>query len=606
MKITKIVFGVALALLISSCGATKKSNNSLTPDKKASVAGKSVISNAKKETDTKKTDIPKNEAVKNTQKEAVRVPARKRKLTPEEMHRWAHMDIYKDSIPGMSLDKAYAFLKERNRKGETVIVAVIDSGIDIEHEDLKNNVWTNEDEIPGNGIDDDKNGYVDDVHGWNFLGGAKGAANPEQLEITRIVKRMSKHFTPENIEKMKEEGKAEGRGDEKFKGNYARYKELKDKVDQERTTALKRKAYYEEIYNAMRALHEKLTKKFGKEDYTMEDLKTYTPENDKEQKGMDMFKRAFLSGATPEDMMSDIKEGVEYFADKANYMYNVDFNGRVAGDDPYDIKDTHYGNPYIMGSKDKEIHGTHVSGIILAERNNGIGMDGVATNAKLMCVRAVPDGDEYDKDVALAIRYAVDNGARVINMSFGKSYSPKRHWVYDAIKYAAERDVLLVHAAGNDSKNIDVEDNFPNDSRDKVHEFADNMITVGAMTPHYDENICAPFSNYGNANVDIFAPGKDIYATFPKNNYKAISGTSMASPEVAGVAALIRSYYPTLTASEVKHVIMDSGIYFDQKVKQPAERGTTSRKVYFKLLSKTGRILNAYEALKLADSMVKN
>ena len=231
-------------------------------------------------------------------------------------------------------------------------------------------------------------------------------------------------------------------------------------------------------------------------------------------------------------------------------------------------------------------------------------MNGVAHNVALMSVRAVPDGDEYDKDVALGIRYAVDNGAKVINMSFGKSYSPHRAWVFNAIKYAESKDVLLVHAAGNDSKDIDVAENFPNDSKDKIREFADNVITVGAMTRHFDEKIASSFSNYGKKNVDIFAPGSEIYSTFPKDNYKSIQGTSMASPEVAGVAALVRSYYPSLTASQVKHIIMDSGIEMNKEVKLPVARGTKAKMVNFNSLSISGKILNAYNALVMAEKMV--
>ena len=228
-------------------------------------------------------------------------------------------------------------------------------------------------------------------------------------------------------------------------------------------------------------------------------------------------------------------------------------------------------------------------------------MNGVANNVKIMAVRAVPDGDEYDKDVALAIRYAVDNGAKVINMSFGKSYSPNAEWVYDAIEYAASKDVLLVHAAGNDHKDIDKSDNFPNDSKDKIKEISDNMITVGSMTRNYNEDLISTFSNYGKLNVDIFAPGSEIYSTVPKNEYRILQGTSMAAPAVAGVASMVRAYYPELSASQVKHILMNSGTKVDMDVKLP---GGDGKLVPFADLSVSGRILNAYNALKMADSMV--
>jgi subtilisin family serine protease len=273
----------------------------------------------------------------------------------------------------------------------------------------------------------------------------------------------------------------------------------------------------------------------------------------------------------------------------------------MTDDEAYDINDVPYGNGFVSGGLGDESHGTHVAGISLAKRDNGKGSNGVTNNARLLTVRAVPNGDEYDKDVALAIRYAVDNGAKVINMSFGKSYSPNAEWVYDAIKYAASKDVLLVHAAGNDHKDIDKSDNFPTDAPDKVNEIADNVITVGAMTRNYNEDLVATFSNYGKLNVDIFAPGLDVYSSVPSNEYKRYPGTSMAAPAVSGVAAMVRSYYPELSASQVKHILMNSGIKVDKQVKLP---GSEDKLVPFSDLSVSGRVLNAYNALKMADAMV--
>ena len=274
---------------------------------------------------------------------------------------------------------------------------------------------------------------------------------------------------------------------------------------------------------------------------------------------------------------------------------------KVVGDNPNDITDTKYGNNNVMGpDKEKILHGTHVAGIVAQVRNNNIGGDGIANNVEILTVRAVPDGDEYDKDIALGIRYAVDNGAKVINGSFGKSFSPHKQWVYDAIKYAEKKDVLIVHAAGNDAKDIDSYDNFPNDSDDKKTEFADNMITIGALNFEYGDKVVARFSNIGKVNVDVFAPGVKIYATTPNDTFKYLQGTSMASPNVAGVAAIIRSYYPTLTASQVKHILMDSGVAISETV---VVGGNPKDSRSFTTLSKSGKIVNAYNALLMADKM---
>ena len=266
-----------------------------------------------------------------------------------------------------------------------------------------------------------------------------------------------------------------------------------------------------------------------------------------------------------------------------------------------------YGDNKTGHSEKGEAHGSHVAGIVAASRDNGKGMNGIANNVKIMAVRVVPDGDEYDKDVALGIRYAVDNGAKVINTSFGKGYSPKVQWVYDAIKYAAEKDVLIVNAAGNDSKDIDVHVTYPNDAPDMVNEISDNFLTIGAISSNYNEKLLASFTNYGKVNVDIFAPGVQIYSTTPENEYKYFGGTSMASPATGGIAALIRSYYPQLSASQVKKIIMNSGTKLDLEVIKP---GSASRenpdgdKVSFADLSVSGRIVNAANALKMADAMV--
>jgi cell wall-associated protease len=271
------------------------------------------------------------------------------------------------------------------------------------------------------------------------------------------------------------------------------------------------------------------------------------------------------------------------------------------GDNPNDITDTKYGNNNVMGPDKEEIlHGTHVAGIVAQVRNNSIGGDGIANNVEILTVRAVPDGDEYDKDIALGIRYAVDNGAKVINGSFGKSFSPHKKWVYDAIKYAEKKDVLIVHAAGNDGKDIDSNENFPNDSDDKKTEYADNMLTIGALNFDYGDKVVAGFSNIGKLNVDVFAPGVKIYATTPNDTFKYLQGTSMASPNVAGVAAIIRSYYPKLTASQVKHILMDSGVSITENV---VVAGNPKDSRSFTALSKSGKIVNAYNALLMADKM---
>ena len=571
MKIFKSISIASFAiLLLASCGSSKTVTQTPQPVPASQPEAPKVVT----------------EEVTST----TSLVAKKGEMTEAEINAWPHMDIYKDSIPGMSLAKAYEFLE--GKQGKTIIVGVIDSGVDIEHEDLNDVTWVNEDEVAGNGQDDDNNGYTDDIHGWNFLGGEKGQANPEQLELTRIVQKWMPRF----------DGKDSTAIAEADVEDFNLYSKLKRIVDKKSTNASDQMQQYMAIKDFVVKANDTLQKVLGKETYDMNEVNSVSLAAPALMQGKMIIMNIMNAGETVQGALPQLDEAIDHYKNQLESQYKVGFNGRLAGDDPYDINDKVYGNSHVIGSKDKESHGTHVAGIIAAERGNGLGMDGVAKNVKIMALRAVPDGDEYDKDVALAIRYAVDNGAKVVNMSFGKSYSPNAEWVYDAIKYAADKDVLLVHAAGNSSENLDTDDNFPNDAKDKITEIADNVITVGAMSRFFDEKLPAGFSNYGKKNVDIFAPGMEIYSTLPKDTYGQNQGTSMAAPEVAGVAALVRSYYPNLTASQVKHIIMDSGIEFNREVIKP---GTKDEKVNFTDLSVSGRILNAYNALVLADKMSK-
>ena len=490
---------------------------------------------------------------------------KKGKLTDEQLKRWSHLDLAKDSIPGMSVDRVYTELI-KNRKSKKIIVAVLDSGVDTDHEDLKSVLWTNPKEIAGNGKDDDKNGYVDDIHGWNFL----GDASLENLEMTRILKKADD-------------------GSEVYKSAQAEYEKMLEEN-------MQGKQQVDFIFKAKQTIADYLKK----DNYTLEEVEaiesTDATVNRSKQVMMSVIGQ---TGPTFNDDLNDYKNQVY---DMLNYNLNKEFDGRkVLGDNADDLSTKYYGNNVVYGPDKKgALHGTHVAGIIAQSRNNNLGGDGVANDVEIMAIRAVPNGDEYDKDIALGIRYAVDNGAKVINGSFGKSYSPHKQWVYDAIKYAESKDVLIVHAAGNDGKDIDIESNFPNDSDDKKTEFASNVLTVGALNYEYGTHMLAPFSNYGKFNVDVFAPGMKIYATTPNNTYKYEQGTSMASPNAAGVAALIRSYFPNLKAKQVKYILMNSGTAVDSNVEvggDPKDLRSLSQ------ISTSGKMVNAYNAFKMAEEM---
>lgn len=494
-------------------------------------------------------------------------------LAEEQLKRWSHLDLVADTVPGMSVDKAYKELL-KGKKPKTVIVGVVDSGVDIEHEDLKAVIWNNPKEIAGNGIDDDKNGYVDDVHGWNFL----GDITKENYERDRVLHKPS-------LVDAATLAKARAEKDKKVK------------------SAGRAKKQYEMMLNQLDKADAVLAKQLGKTVYTAEEVAAIESTDPEVERSKAMILQMFQYGMPIADLKKEILKEYEtntkLVADPDAF---TDYRKEKLGDDAENFNARGYGNSNVIGPEEGALHGTHVAGIIAQTRNNGLGGDGIADNVQIMAIRAVPDGDEYDKDIALAIRYAVDNGAKVINASFGKSYSPQKQWVYDAIKYAESKDVLIVHAAGNDAKDIDVEDNFPNDSDDKINEFAGNVLTIGALDSEYGPMLLADFTNYGKHNVDIFAPGVKIYATTPKSEYQYLQGTSMASPNVAGVAALIRGYYPKLTAKQVKQIIMESGTEIPFEV---AVAGNPENKKKLSDISRTGRIVNAYNALVLAEKVSK-
>lgn len=491
-------------------------------------------------------------------------------LSDSEAQRWGHADLERDTIPGMSVTRAYEEVIG-NDKGETVVVAVVDSGIDLEHEDLDGVLWTNSDEIPNNGKDDDNNGYVDDVHGYNFL----GEAYHEQLEAARII-RLSL-------------------GDSKLQSK------AREVLEKESAEAQSNKVRYEQILGAVEQADLAVKNHLGSTDsYTQEQVMGIQTDDATLQQHLAVIRQMYNFADSIDDVISQLKEGIAYFSDRLTYHFNVAFNGReIVGDNAYDLNDRGYGNGNPKNRVTDESHGTHVAGIIAAERGNGIGVDGVADNVSIMSVRTVPDGDEYDKDVALAIRYAVDNGARVINASFGKAFSPNSEWVNEALAYAAKKDVLFVHAAGNDALDLDKPENtnFPNDQVANGPEYLDNVLTVGSLDSSYGANMVSSFSNYGATSVDVFAPGGQIYSTMPGNAYEFQGGTSMAAPAVSGIAAMIRSRFPKLKASEVKKIIMSSGLSISPKVVLGGESKNTKS---LNEACRTGRIANLYNAMVLA------
>ena len=509
-------------------------------------------------------------------------------------HGWHLKDLQKDGYYGISLDKAYDYVK--NKKSKPVLVAIIDSGVDTTHEDLKSVLWKNPKEIPGNGKDDDGNGYVDDIYGWNFLGGKDGRnVQKDSYEAARVYHKYKSEF--ENVSDpftLSEEKRA----------MYADWLKAQQQIAGDPKEALNLmliKGALNEALNGDSVLQIALNKK----DYTGADLEGFKPTTDSDKKAKEKVMRLYLGlGIEPDKKAQDLFKEISSYVSSQEMKASAidappqDYRGEIVKDDYNDINDRFYGNNDVMaGDPD---HGTHVAGIIGAARKNGLGMDGVAGNVKIMMIRAVPDGDEHDKDIALAIRYAVDNGAKVVNMSFGKGFSPEKTWVDEAVKYAESKGVLLVHAAGNDAANIDTVNNFPTPVYQKEKISASNWITVGASGDPKAGGLVANFSNFGKQQVDVFAPGVKIYSTLPgKNVYGNHQGTSMASPVVAGLAGFILSYYPNLNAQQLKYIILNSATKPSINALNPGDEASVS----LADLSVSGGIINAYEAIKLAEAV---
>jgi subtilisin family serine protease len=495
---------------------------------------------------------------------------------------WQNLDLKTDSVFGISTEKAYTELL-KGKKHVPVLVAVIDGGVDTSHEDLKAVIWNNPREIPGNGIDDEKDGYIDDVHGWGFIGGPKGNVNYDNLELVRVIRAEKPLYDNADTTKLSAADLVKYRAYKAMKADWMQ------QLSQAQLTLTS--------INRFKNVADTIATNMHNPNPTGAELKTYTPTTARQKRVLTALTSTLGDTAHFSSFMkAQLQPALEHYHAVADYQLNIDFDPRsIVGDDYTNDNQHNYGNNDVTGPD--AMHGTHVSGIIGAVRDNNIGIKGVANDVMIMSVRTVPDGDERDKDVANAIRYAAANGAKVINMSFGKSYSWDKKVVDDAVKFAMSKDVLIIHAAGNDNTNLDSVTRYPNRTYADGSGIARQWIEVGASGPVDDETLKATFSCYGKTSVDVFAPGVNIYSTLPGSKYGDLSGTSMASPVVAGLAALIRSYYPKLSAIQVKEIILNSVTKVNHNIKIP---GKTSEEVPFADLCLTGGIVNAYNALKLA------
>lgn len=468
----------------------------------------------------------------------------------KDLMTWYHKDFATTKVYGVNTQNAYKYLESKGLKPKTVVVGVLDSGVQVDHPGLAANMWKNPNEVPNNGIDDDKNGYVDDIYGWNFLGNKTKDVNVDNLEVTRVVKKYKPIFEGSDSVQNKA-------NQAKMPEEFAMYMKSK-KIFSEKSIEAQQGFQTYSMINQIIPNAEQLLE--GKT-LTAANLATLKPSSQQDAIAMQVLSQLLsnkdMEGKSSKEvgdfLRKDIKEALDYFQNQAEKQYNLDFDPRaeMVGDNYDDYSEKYYGNNHYQGPDAS--HGTHVAGIIAGLPQAGEIQYGVASKvAKIMTVRTVPDGDERDKDVANAIRYAVDNGAKILNMSFGKPVSPGKTHVWDAMKYAESKGVLLVKAAGNDNENLAEHSYFPTNFATQTDQkaFVNNMIVVGANT-NDSAALRSDFSNYNDRMVDVFAPGSEIYSTVPTSTYKYEQGTSMASPVVAGAAAVLLAYMPSLTPSQM-------------------------------------------------------
>jgi subtilisin family serine protease len=510
-------------------------------------------------------------------------------------HDWSYLDPKSDSVAGISLYKAYELL--RGKPSKPVIVGVLDSGVDPTHEDLKNVLWVNPKEVAGNQTDDDKNGYIDDVNGWNFMGGPGGYTYEfGQPEITQTYLNLRTKYDSLSPDQVKPADQRQ----------YDTYQSAKKQFLQRYQAGQAKRTIFTDtsrFWNIARQLQQQLPDSVT----TQRAIRGVTlPKDILAATVRDLLAEAYFSQyGSFSAYLAILRLNWNRFRfvvnSDADIAFNPDYQPQASvGDNPADPTERFYGSPTLQVPKgsDLAVHGSHVAGIIGAQRNNGVGIDGIADNVRIMSVAVVPaNGDERDKDVANGIRYAVENGAKVINMSFGKRLSPFKEQVDAAIRFAEDRDVLIVIAAGNNGQTTDTLPTYPS-ARYANGQIARNVLVVGNSTPFLNERLASRSSNYGTQTVDLFAPGTDILSTIPGNHYARFSGTSMAAPCAAGVAALLRSYFPSLTAVQIRAVLMNSSYKPALLVNKP---GRTSQRVPFNTLSRSGGLLNAYEAVRAAQ-----
>lgn len=509
-------------------------------------------------------------------------------ISDENKKNWFLKDIQKDSLPGISLNLAQRMVS--NRKGETTVIAIIDTKINTDHNDISGYIWKNSNEIEGNKVDDDHNGYVDDIMGWNFIGNRDGDdLLYSKYEYTRILKKYDSIFRNVDEDETKVDSTA-----------FSEYKRAKLYYEKENQEVETNSIQYNFIYSNYKSGQKIIQDILGDKKITLAIIDSLVELQPNLADKVMLVRNSIEFDIKENDMIDQL----DFLQKSKKFYLNLSYDERsILGDNPEDLNNTNYGNPLVNTNTDSLYHGTLTAGVI-ARSLKAIGIDYPDSQIKILPISISSFGDENDKDLALAIKYAVDNGAKVINISSGKYFSMHRSWVMDAIKYAEEKNVLIINSAGNDNKNLDTGDFFHFPYDENYNQEINNFIKVGA-SGYEKRSFIYTNSNYGKDVVDIFAPGSDIYTTSTRNEegLEYVSGTSFAAPLVSLTAGLIYSYYPEMKVTEIKQIILDSGVSYNIPIEIQVNDKTEN--ITFSDLSKSGKVVNAYNAFLMAEELSK-
>mgnify|MGYP000162688740 FL=1 len=530
---------------------------------------------------------------------------------------WYNCSFDKDGVYGCEVNKAYDFLKDRKIK-KRPIVALIGTGIDVEHEDIKQAIWVNPKE-KADGKDNDKNGLVDDINGWNFLGGKDGQVMEATMregdrEFLRLKDKYADYiFDGKNYNKVID-GKLTKVADPE---NIEEYNYYRNQVLPESPMAGTYSGW--QLTDVLKAYADKfdqmMKERFPGKELTEADFSIcYDPKAPRDSLSEVSFMMCAMGFGVYktdkwETVYSGIKSGAQIEQAKAEYerkvgQFGADGRKDIIGDNYLDINDNKYGNNVLL-TADAAI-GTMEAGIIVAKRENGLGGNGIMDQAEIMTLRVAANGEPYLKDIALAIRYAVDHQADIIMLPVQNTLYPEdqKKWISEALEYAESKGVFCVTPAWEGAQDLAVETYYPNRWMTGKKELTNLMVVCSS-----DKNGNPSMnSNYGAKEVDLYAPGMEIYSTYTGDTYQSGTGLGLAAATTVGVAALIKAYYPHLTGTQIRNILLETvtsrkdaevekGIVVDGKPTQDL--------FLFGDLCLSGGIINAYQAVVAADKLAK-